>query len=124
VSDLRGPGIISVLGMGVLSACGGTPVASRLDPAQATVTVDGAAFVADVAPGPAGEVLTAAGARPTAGLAITVARADGAALGAADGAIAKRAAVAACDDAGGRFVPGAIGRPQATGAWVFNGACA
>lgn len=121
---MRRGAVISLMGIGALAACGapsggGGSVAAASKP----LTVDGMAFVADIGPGPAGERLTGAGAVPTAGAAIVVRRADGM-LADSEGLLAKRAAEAACDAAGGKFNPAALGRYAGAGVWSFNGSCA
>lgn len=87
------------------------------------VAVDGVAFVARIAPGAPGMILTAEGARPVAGNTLRVSR-EGAALAMHEGAIAKKAARAGCAAAGGRFAEQAIGGYETAGVWSFPGACA
>jgi hypothetical protein len=117
--------IMSLIGLGALSACAAPQVdGSTGATASAPLSMDGVAFVADIGLGPAGEMLTAAGAVPTSGRAIRVHRDDGVALTESDGRLAKQAAVEACDLAGGRFNAAALGRYDGSGAWIFNGSCA
>lgn len=115
---------VPVLGFAALSACVAAPVAAPAGRAGLqAVTVDGIAFDATIAPGGPGMVLTAQGARPVNGLAVTVRRSGGA-LAMDEGALAKKAARAGCAAAGGRFSDAAIGAYDRAGGWVFAGACA
>ncbi|MGP3696176.1 hypothetical protein [Rhodobacter sp. NSM] len=119
---MRAGGVLIV--MGALSACAAEgPVGGRAIPGASELTVEGQGFLAELRPGPAGERLTAAGARPVAGFTVDVRRAAPP-LHYSDGAAAKRAAEAACEGQGGRFDPTAVGRVSAPGLWRFTGACA
>ena len=117
---MRAAGIIAVAG---LAACSAAPEARGSLAGVQPVEVEGQRFAASLGAGPAGERLTAAGARPVPGLAVVVRR-EGAALHYSDGAAAKKAARAACEARGGRFEPVALGRVTAPGLWTFSGACA
>nr|RDS96398.1 hypothetical protein DWF04_10515 [Cereibacter sphaeroides f. sp. denitrificans] len=119
---MRAGGVLIV--MGALSACASpAPVGGRAIPGASEVTVEGQDFLTEVRAGSAGERLTAAGARPVAGLTVDVRRLAPP-LHYSDGAAAKRAAEAACKGQGGRFDPTAAGRVSAPGLWRFAGACA
>ncbi|WP_126975758.1 hypothetical protein [Frigidibacter oleivorans] len=122
----RAAGIIGLVGTGVLSACAapsGTGGAmAPAGPARVPVAVEGKAFLAEIAPGPAGIRLTAAGAVPVPGMGVTVRR-SATPLGYDEGKVAKEAARLACEGQGRRFdgtVQGRFGQ----GAWQFAGACA
>jgi hypothetical protein len=122
---VRAAVLFGLVGAGALSACG-APQAGGPQPtaaAQLPVTLDGAAYLAELRPGAAGETVTAAGARPTRGLTVAVTR-SGAPLHYSDGAAAKTVAERACADSGRRFNPAAIGRVTGAGVWSFAGACA
>jgi len=113
-----------MLGLAALSACVAAPVAAPAGRSgQQTVMVDGIAFDASIGPGGPGMVLTADGARPVNGMAVSVRRSGGA-LAMDEGALAKKAARAGCAAAGGRFNEPAIGAYDRAGGWVFAGACA
>lgn len=113
------------LGAVVLTAC--APVAGRPTAAAAAAGVavsrEGATYLADLRPGPAGEALTRRGAVPVEGLGIAVRR-SGTSLRYDEGAVAKAVAAEACAMQGGRHNPTAIGRYAGAGTWVFAGACA
>jgi hypothetical protein len=87
------------------------------------VAVDGVAFVARIAPGTPGMMLTAEGAKPVAGNTLRISR-DGPALAMHEGVVAKKAARAGCAAAGGRFAEQAIGGYDGAGVWSFPGVCA
>jgi hypothetical protein len=95
----------------------------RTTAGQQVVTLADQSFVAEVRPGNAGLIITKEGATAVTGMTVRVTR-PAAALGAADGKIAKTAAVAACGQAGGVFNDKAVGRVAALGVWAFQGACA
>lgn len=92
--------------------------------APQAVTLDGQSYSVALGARGTGTMLTAAGARPVQGRALTVSGA-GAPMAQDQGAVAKRAARAGCDAAGGRFQDTALGAFDRAGqAWVFAGACA
>ncbi|VDC31705.1 hypothetical protein [Pseudogemmobacter humi] len=112
----------------LLSGCvaGGTAAPlSRLVPGEYQVSVGGDAFWGDVRPGAPGIELTAGGARPVPGHEIRIRPYAGfSGLGGDAGALAKKAARLACQEAGGRFNETAIGAHDRAGAWIFRGGCA
>jgi hypothetical protein len=115
---------LMALSLACLSACVAqtapeTPRAVAL--ADGPVTVGDRLFQARFVPGASGITLTNAGAVPVAGTGVQVSGAD---LGRDEGIVAKEAARRACEDAGGRFQPQALGRYAAQGIWAFDGACA
>ena len=121
---------VAVLACLCLGACVGGSAGGASAPARGaaqsgaqSVTVDGQSFAAAVLPGAAGKRLSAAGALPVQGQSVRVTRAGGA-LRMDEGAIAKKAARAACAASGGRFADLALGSYDRAGAWVFAGACA
>lgn len=110
---------------GVLSACVATPAAeaparaSAVQAGAAPVVVDGVSYAAALRPGPAGTVLTRAGAVAATGLTVAVSP-----LAMDQGRAAKAAAAMACAGQGGRFNAGATGRFAGAQTWEFRGACA
>ncbi len=118
---MRMAAMMGMVGLG-LSACGAPQGAVSTAAGTYPVMLDGAAYTVDIRPGPAGQQLTRAGAVPVPGRTVIVARA-GAPMGYDEGLAAKKAAVQACGDAGGRVNEGAVAQ-FASGTWVFKGGCA
>lgn len=117
-----------VIGAAMLAACvapsdAASPRGGAAQAGERPVTVEGQAFLARIAPDGPGLQLTAQGAKPVPGRAVSVTRA-GSSLAFDEGALAKKAARAGCEAAGGRFQDRAIGGYDRTGAWLFRGACA
>lgn len=118
--------VAAALTLCLTAACvpaGRAPVAAGAASGIQTVGLDGQGFAVVLAPGGAGTALGASGAVRVQGQSVSVTR-QAPALGQADGAIAKRAAVAGCRQAGGRPNGSALGRYAGQGLWVFAGGCA
>ncbi len=96
--------------------------ATAVQPGLHQITLDGMALQGEIRAGRAGLQLTRDGARPVAGNEIRVSRQGG--LGRDQGALAKKAARATCETAGGRFNSTAIGGFDRAGGWTFPGGCA
>ncbi len=107
-----------------LAGCvAGAPSAPAARPGMEKVDLGGETLTVAIEAEAPGAMLTADGARPVAGNTLRV-RAEGRALAMDEGALAKRAARAACRQAGGRFAEGALGRFDRAGGWIFAGGCA
>ncbi len=106
-----------------IAGCGTTP-ASQPAPlaraAQVPVSVQGEAYLVDIAPGPDGTALSGGQVVRVAGMTLRVLP-DGA-LTNSDGRLAKAVAEQGCTANGMRFNPLAQGR-YVGGAWSFPGAC-
>lgn len=122
-AGLRLAPVASALALAACVAPSDAPRGGQARAGDQQVMVGTEAFLARVAPDAPGLILTAAGAKPVVGQAVAVTRAAGA-MAFDEGALAKKAARAGCLAAGGRFQEAAIGGYQATGAWLFRGACA
>ena len=127
----HGPMAVAALACLCLGACvgGGAGQGGKAAPAARPgvyqASVKGDAFLGEVRAAGPGKALTAAGAVPVLGHAVTVRNATQfTPIGPDAGAAAKRGARALCAEAGGRFNEQAIGRHDGAGAWVFAGACA
>ncbi len=118
----RAARLVPVLVPAALAACVAAQ-APAVPEGPRRVDLDGAAFLAEIFPGPPGAMLTADGARPVTGATLRLTR-EGRTLARDEGALAKKAARAGCTAAGGRFAEAALGRFDGAGAWVFPGGCA
>ncbi|WP_415184139.1 hypothetical protein [Phaeovulum sp.] len=85
------------------------------------VVHEGATYSADIGPGAPGEMLTADGAKPVAGMTVAVQKRD-TPLGYDQGKRAKAVARAACVGQGHEFNASVLGH-LAEGVWTFRGAC-
>ncbi|MGB8815403.1 MAG: hypothetical protein WCC57_19670 [Paracoccaceae bacterium] len=121
---MRASGIIGMVAAAALSACApATQVSAPVGQAiEFPVDFNNATYIAKIAPGPAGEAITAAGAVPVQGATIRV-RPAGEPFETFEGKLAKDVAAAACTSQGRRFNPTAIG-DFAEAEWIFRGACA
>ncbi|MDZ4096995.1 MAG: hypothetical protein U1D35_19035 [Paracoccaceae bacterium] len=113
-------GIIGILATTGLSACvapsqAAAPVGRAI---EVPVNLNGTAYTAQIAPGPSGHAITAAGAVPTHGASITVRP-----TAFDQGKLAKDVAASACTKTSRAFNPTAIGTYTGD-AWLFRGACA
>ena len=113
-------GIIGILATTGLAACVAPSQASApVDRAiEVPVDLNGTAFTAQIAPGAPGHAITAAGAVPVQGAAITVRPTSY-----DQGKLAKDVAATACTKTSRVFNPNAIGTFIGD-AWQFRGACA
>ncbi|MEI4486546.1 hypothetical protein V8J36_10120 [Frigidibacter sp. MR17.14] len=124
-------GIIGMVGVGALAACGNPNLRESPQGFSATHTAmspgspiayKGESFHAGVTRGPAGLRFTGAGAQAVSGEMVSVTRAGGA-MRYDEGKAAKDVARLACEGAGRRYDATAQGRFVA-GSWQFAGACA
>lgn len=116
--------IAGLAAVAALPACTMAPDRSTPSPAalQQHVTHEGVAYLADVAPGRPGAMLTSGGALPVPGMTVAVWRTV-TPLAQDQGGLAKGVARAACEQQGMTFNPRAIGSFAGAGEWRFAGAC-
>ena len=120
---LAGLSLLAVAGCAAQPGQGGVSAAPASS-APHELLLGGRSLQASLQPGAAGRSLGANGVRRLSGQTVRVIATDGA-LANDQGALAKKAARAGCQQAGGRFNEAAIGRFERQGdAWLFDGGCA
>ena len=120
---LAGLSLLAVAGCAAQPGPGGISAASGTTAPHALV-LGGRSLQVSLHPGAAGRSLGADGVRRLSGQTVRVIATDGT-LANDQGALAKKAARAGCQQAGGRFNAAAIGRFERQGdAWLFDGGCA